>query len=410
MRGALRGMSRKLMSVRVSSPAVISMTQSDGRSGASVAVPLPSGAPSPADSLRRLLLAGRGGQLTSVQSNNEDATRGVHSDRAGCRIRLPVTARLKELPMDATNEYIHTNAPEPHAIRSRKMLAAHPELRTIMGPTPSSALWIAALVFTQLALTVYAANRPWWIWLPLAYFVGAFLDHGLWGFIHECSHNLVFRSRTANRLMGIFANVPIVVPASISFAKYHMIHHTHMGELALDAGVPGPTEARLIGHSSLAKALWLGLNIFIQGFVRPWRVKVKFMDGWTLFNMAFQVACIAAIWYWVGGGAFKYLMAATAFAIGLHPVGGRWISEHFALEPGQETCSYWGPLNTVAFNLGYHTEHHDIMTIAWSRLPQIPKMAPEFYEGLHVYRSWTQLILRFIFDRNISLYTYVVRP
>jgi len=102
--------------------------------------------------------------------------------------------------------------------------------------------------------------------------------------------------------------------------------------------------------------------------------------------------------------------AATIFAIGLHPVGARWVQEHFAFAPGQETYSYYGPLNKVAFNVGYHNEHHDLVNVPWSRLPQIRMMAPEFYQGLHSYQSWTALLFRFIKDRQITLYTYIVRP
>jgi sphingolipid delta-4 desaturase len=98
------------------------------------------------------------------------------------------------------------------------------------------------------------------------------------------------------------------------------------------------------------------------------------------------------------------------FAIGLHPLGARWIQEHFALVPGQETYSYYGPLNKLSFNVGYHTEHHDMVTIPWSRLPQVRQIAPEFYDGLHAYTSWTALLARFVRDPNITLFNAIVRP
>ena len=96
--------------------------------------------------------------------------------------------------------------------------------------------------------------------------------------------------------------------------------------------------------------------------------------------------------------------------MGLHPVAGHLVHEHYSFTgDGQETYSYYGPLNKISFNIGYHNEHHDIMTIPWSRLPRVRQIAPEFYDGLHAYYSWTALLLRFIFDPDFTLFRYIVR-
>jgi sphingolipid delta-4 desaturase len=257
---------------------------------------------------------------------------------------------------------------------------------------------------------VWLGSRSWIVWLPCAYIVGATIDHALWALIHDCCHHLVFRSRTANRFVAILANVPLVIPGAISFCKYHLLHHRHMGDVDLDAGVPGTTEASVVGRSGAAKAIWLAGTIFVQGIVRPRRLNVRLLDGWTLTNIAIQIACMAALATAAGAAPFKYLLSSTVFAIGLHPLGARWIQEHFALVPGQETYSYYGPLNSVSFNVGYHNEHHDLVTIPWSRLPQVRRIAPELYDGLHSYGSWSSLLVRFIRDRDITLFRYIVRP
>ncbi|MFP6780830.1 MAG: fatty acid desaturase, partial [Gammaproteobacteria bacterium] len=111
-----------------------------------------------------------------------------------------------------------------------------------------------------------------------------------------------------------------------------------------------------------------------------------------------------------GPQALAYLTLSTLFALGLHPLGGRWIQEHYLTQPGQETYSYYGPLNKTCFNMGYHNEHHDFATVPWNNLPKVRKIAPEFYNNLVSYDSWTAVLLRYIFDPQLSSYSRIVRP
>ena len=43
------------------------------------------------------------------------------------------------------------------------------------------------------------------------------------------------------------------------------------------------------------------------------------------------------------------------------------------------------------------------------KLPEIKRIAPEYYEGLHYHTSWGKLVLQFLFDRRIGLYSRVER-
>jgi sphingolipid delta-4 desaturase len=307
--------------------------------------------------------------------------------------------------------YIHVTYPEPHAARGRQMLAAHPELRSLIGPDRSSVVWIVVLVAAQMALAVVVGDRPWYVWLACAYVVGATIDHALWALIHETAHNLTMRWRTGNRLAAIAANLPLVFPGAIAFCKYHLLHHRHMGDMDFDAGVAGPDESRVVGRSGVMKALWIGGMFVVQGVIRPHRMtKIRMLDGWTFINFVVEIVAMIALVRLTGWGPFTYLLASSILAIGLHPLGARWVQEHFALAPDQETYSYYGPLNKVSFNVGYHNEHHDVVGIPWSRLPLVKKIAPEFYDGLLSYQSWSGLLVRFLRDRDITLFTYIIRP
>jgi sphingolipid delta-4 desaturase len=96
--------------------------------------------------------------------------------------------------------------------------------------------------------------------------------------------------------------------------------------------------------------------------------------------------------------------------VGLHPLGARWIQEHYlTLSPDQETYSYYGRLNGINLNVGFHNEHHDMPSIPWNNLPKLKQVAPEFYEPLLHHTSYTRLFFRFLFDQEISLFSRITR-
>lgn len=307
-------------------------------------------------------------------------------------------------------DFTHVAHREPHLARTRRMLQEHPELKALFGPVKLSAVLVVTLVSAQLALASVLGDQPWWAIVAGAWLVGAVIDHALWVLIHECTHNLVFRSSRANTLLSIVANLPILFPSAVSFRKYHLLHHRFQGDPSYDADLPGPLEARLVQNVWWRKALWL-LFFFVAQATRVGRLKkIPFFDGWYALNFLAQVALIAGVGFAMGPGALAYLFLGSIFAIGLHPVGARWIQEHYLTsDNGQETFSYYGPLNVVALNVGFHNEHHDLMRVPWTRLPRVKALAPEYYEPLVHHTSWTRLLLRFLFDPRISLYSRMVR-
>ena len=93
---------------------------------------------------------------------------------------------------------------------------------------------------------------------------------------------------------------------------------------------------------------------------------MTFRGRWTWINVAAIAAFDALVWSCLGGAALFYLFASFWFSVSLHPLGARWIQEHYAAAPGQGTFDYYGPLNALAHNIGYHNEHHDFHEIPWT--------------------------------------------
>ncbi|HTI91855.1 MAG TPA: fatty acid desaturase [Puia sp.] len=312
--------------------------------------------------------------------------------------------------MSQRTDFVYSVNQEPHRLRTKQILQQHPEVRKLIGKNKYTFFAILGIVLAQCALAVAVKDQPWWVVIVVAYLLGAFADHSLFVMIHECAHHLLFKSRAANRLSGILANLPQLFPSSISFERYHIKHHSFQGVHELDADLPNRWEAKLINNYFIGKVIWLLFYPVWQVFRISRLREIKPFDKWVALNWAAEIVFIAAMWYFFGPKAIIYLLLSFFFSVGLHPLGARWIQEHYLTHDEiQETFSYYGVLNTVAFNVGYHNEHHDFPSIPWNKLPEIKKTAPGYYDSLMSHKSWTKLFFRFLFDKEISLYSRIVR-
>jgi sphingolipid delta-4 desaturase len=306
-------------------------------------------------------------------------------------------------------DFVLSETPEPHRERTKTLLKRHPEVRELIGRNPFSFFLILFVVAFQTGVAFVIKDASWWVAIVLGYVIGAFANHALFVLVHECAHNLVFRSKTGNILAGILADFAIVVPSSVSFRSYHLKHHSFQGDYYLDADLASYWEARLVGSTFIGKALWLLFFPFFQG-LRPPRLKeIQFVNGWTFLNWIVVFAYDATIIVFLGPVAFLYLVASFFFSIGLHPLGARWIQEHYLTYPPQETYSYYGPVNILALNVGFHNEHHDLSSVPWNKLPEMKRIAPEMYDTLVWHKSYTRLLWRFLTERNLSLFSRIVR-
>ena len=302
-----------------------------------------------------------------------------------------------------------SDAPEPHRARTRAILGEHSEIRQLIGPNPWTFAILVGVVALQFSLATILSDNAWWQVFVVAYLVGAFANHNLFVIIHECTHNLLFRRRAHNLLAGMLADLPLAWPSSISFHRYHLNHHSYQGVFELDADLPARWELKLVGTSPWRKALWLLFFPVVQG-LRPVRTQeIRMGSTWLWASIGVVLVSDVLILAILGPKALVYLVMSLFFSIGLHPLGGRWIQEHYIVSPPQETYSYYGPANIVALNVGYHNEHHDFPSVAWNRLPKVRSIAAEHYDNLVSHRSWGRLVLRFLFDPNLGLHSRVER-
>ena len=248
--------------------------------------------------------------------------------------------------------------------------------------------------------------------------VGATANHSLFLAVHEISHGLAFKNLHHNRYIGMLANLPISIAYSVTFKPYHMEHHRYQGADGVDTDIPTPLEAWLITGSATGrvdhacrKAVFMFLNIFAYA-LRPMLVKPDLVpkDRKIALNWAIQLSYDAALFAVGGRGALGYLLLSTFFAGSIHPTAGHFLAEHYVVEGNFETYSYYGWLNIFAYNVGYHNEHHDFPNVAWSRLPRVREIAPEFYDHLPRCESWPGLIVKYITDDSVGAFSRVKRP
>jgi sphingolipid 4-desaturase/C4-monooxygenase len=305
---------------------------------------------------------------------------------------------------------INEQAQQIHTQRRKDLLKRYPEVKALFGSYPWSALLIAGLVALQWTVAWLLRAQPWYVIVLVSYLGGAVLNHALYVLMHEATHNLIFKPPVFNKICGLLCDFALVIPSAMSFRKYHLLHHHHLNEMGMDPDVVSPFEGRMIGHGPLRKTMWLSLFAVSQA-LRPLKVPGHAgIDLWMWSNIALQGGVNYGLWRYGGWGGLLYLCLSTFFALGLHPLGGRWIQEHYyVMGAQQETYSYYGPLNWVMFNMGFHNEHHDFPMVAWCRLPHLYRMAPEFYQTLFAHQSYTRLLLHFLFDTNSSAFSRWVR-
>ena len=117
----------------------------------------------------------------------------------------------------------------------------------------------------------------------------------------------------------------------------------------------------------IMKTIWLFLQPAFYA-LRPLFIAPKLLTVWEGYNWAGQIAFDYAIYHYFGAKGLVYLIASTLLGMGVHPMASHFVAEHYTFIKGVETYSYYGPLNALRYNVGYHNEHHDFPFIPCSRL------------------------------------------
>jgi sphingolipid delta-4 desaturase len=88
--------------------------------------------------------------------------------------------------------------------------------------------------------------------------------------------------------------------------------------------------------------------------LRPTFVRSQRLTRWHLLNIAAQAVFDYTLVSFFGPRPLIYLIASSFFAGSLHPCAGHFIAEHYLWDGmDQETYSYYGWLNVLAYNVRF---------------------------------------------------------
>ncbi|KAF4551636.1 Sphingolipid delta(4)-desaturase-like protein [Elsinoe fawcettii] len=355
-------------------------------------------------------------------------------------IRLkPDTSEQSTTPLPGKDQeessFLWTYTEEPHRSRRQAIIKAHPEVLKLCGPEPLTIPVVIGVVSLQILCAYLLQSTPFFSlrFFLTAYIIGATANQNLFLAIHEISHNLAFKSGQLNRLFAIFANLPIGIPYSASFRPYHLTHHKSLGVDGLDTDLPTSLEAIFL-DSVAGKAFFCTFQILFYA-LRPMFVYQVPFTNISALNVGTQLLFDLIMYEVCGAQAIKYFIFSSFLAGSLHPCAGHFIAEHYVFDrrgiekkytedvkranaetkealksiPVPETFSYYGPLNYLTYNVGLHNEHHDFPAIPWTRLPELNRIAHEFYDDLPRHKSWVGVIWQFIRDEQVGLWCRVKR-
>ncbi|XP_065883590.1 sphingolipid delta(4)-desaturase DES1-like [Dysidea avara] len=304
-------------------------------------------------------------------------------------------------------EWVYTQ--HPHVDRRKIIIEKYPEIKKLMGPDLNLKYIVIAMVMFQFISVLYISQLSWFWVVLLVYCLGGVINHSLTLAIHEISHNFAFGNYNPllNRLFGMVANLPLGVPISITFKHYHLEHHRFQGTDGIDTDIPTEFEGKFF-HNTATKIVWMFLQPLFYS-LRPMVVRPKPPSALEIINLLVQLVYDAVIFYYCGVKGVFYCIGGLLIPLGLHPMAAHFIAEHYMFKRGYETYSYYGPWNYITFNVGYHMEHHDFPYIPGSRLPEVKRIAAEFYDDLPQHLSWPQVIWDFLFDPDMGPYSRVKR-
>lgn len=314
----------------------------------------------------------------------------------------------------------------------RELLRRHPQARELVGTDWRGALAlpvIMALHWGMAALVGGASGSLSWAWAALAAFAAAFFFgqvvlHSAGALLHDTAHRAVFRDRGPKLAFDLGLELILAsFSRQLTYQHEHVTsHHRYMGDYERDYEhedvcallarrdytARHPRRQRVVTLGIMLLHL-LPFGFLVTDHLVPWfyrrvtgrmardtarRIPATQPPAWErrvfiAASVAANVGLLAAFGFW----AWLYHNWALSIFLGKCGVTnlGQSLAEHEGDNAQVPTRSYYGWMNLILFNTGYHNEHHTLASVPWSRLPALRRMAPELFTAEAPYgyvRHW----------------------
>jgi fatty acid desaturase len=242
---------------------------------------------------------------------------------------------------------------------------------------------IPLFVALMVALTWLAWFTPSTVLRWSAYIALGYLWMGMVTFMHDATHDVLFRNRTAGWLFGIVTMIPIFA-SFVAFKEDHLEHHrfnrSPRDPDAFTMGKRGALDFLLFYAYAVAGAV---LSFVHFNFIYP--LKRFNARQWSIH--LFETALKVAVYWWLVDSALRHGVLDKALAVWLWPIfffslfnSMRFIAEHYGTRwdagpmAGTRTVIS-NPVHAFFWNnINLHIGHHVYPGVPWYNLGELHRL------------------------------------
>lgn len=311
-----------------------------------------------------------------------------------------------------------------HVSRQKEILKKYPQIKQYYGAYPPSLLFLIAVIFLQWYLASLTVDFSWWQIGLFAFFIGQMISHAIASFIHEASHNRIFKSNG-----GTLFSLAVIELGTLSFAKsleyiakHNTSHHRYLNEYQKDYEWWDKEKVKTLKSKKNWRLLESFLHLLPAGTLisdilttsfgqtdKNRDIKRKDAPKWFFIALVLlSVLAYVFAYLYIGWQAVLYLAWSVSLMVGNWGVTfkGQSIAEHDVEKKGK-TYSTYGWVNWLFFNTGYHDEHHTFPAVPWIHLPKVRKLAWQEFQnesGKDYIGWWLQWFLSGFKPQNFNRY------